>query len=243
MLFASISHKGYVRENNEDTVYVPATCEQEPLIIVADGIGGLNAGEVASSEAVKSIVEYLSQEKAKMLTPERRLDESVKAANLHVYLKSRKKQYFGMGTTLTLVLLEDNIYYIAHVGDCRAYKINQTEIKLLTEDHTLVAELVRRGGITRQQAENHPQRNVITRSLGTEILVEPDILSGTFPKSEALLACSDGLTQHVSPNEIFMAFKDCKKEKDYGQMLERLLTLALKRGGCDNISIAMAVNI
>ena len=229
MLFASVSHTGYVRENNEDTVYIPLSDLHEPLMIVADGIGGHNAGEVASHEAVNAILECFSKDSVKAISPMRKLEEAVKAANLQVYAKSRKRQYYGMGTTLTMAMFADGKYYIAHIGDSRAYKINKDQIVLLTQDHTLVAELVKNGGITQQQAQTHPQRNIITRSIGTELFVEADYYSGLFEKNDALLLCSDGLTQHVGNEEIYAAYKQCKTEKDFQKMLDQLLSLTLKR--------------
>ncbi|MHB1315647.1 MAG: Stp1/IreP family PP2C-type Ser/Thr phosphatase [Christensenellales bacterium] len=243
MLFASVSHKGYVRENNEDTVYAPASNTSEPMVIVADGIGGHNAGEIASREAVNTVIEHLSQKNARLLPPLKRLEAAIKAANFHVYAKSRKKQFYGMGTTLTMAIMQEDQYFIAHIGDSRAYKISRTEISLLTQDHTLVSELVRSGGITQKEALTHPQRNIITRSLGTEIIAEADFLCGPFLKKEALLLCSDGLTQHVSHEEMHAAFNNCEEDNDYHKMLDHLLSLALSRGGSDNISMALSVNI
>ena len=142
-----------------------------PLFIVADGMGGHNAGDIASSMAVEGIVKYLKKYKGK-LTSEKKikkvLKESVEDVNDRIYLKSLEEQEcLGMGTTITMAYVFKSQTFIGHVGDSRAYLINNEEIKQITEDHSLVNELIKNGSITADEAINHPKRNLITRAIGT----------------------------------------------------------------------------
>ena len=185
---------GRQRKGNEDSSFA-----RPPVFVVADGMGGAQAGEVASQIAVEAFEHGLPSTG----TPEQRLAEIVREANRRIHEVSRlEHERAGMGTTLTAAYVDDRQVAIAHVGDSRAYLFRKGELKRLTRDHSLVGELVRQGKLTEEQAEEHPQRSIITRALGPEPAVEVD--TWTYPASsgDVLLLCSDGLTSMISEEEI-----------------------------------------
>ena len=181
---------GRQRRDNEDSAYARA-----PVFVVADGMGGAQAGEVASHIAVEVFEQGLPDEGS----PEERLADRAREANKRIHdLSKTQQERAGMGTTLTAAYLDDSELAIAHVGDSRAYLFRDGELKMLTQDHSLVAELVQRGKLTEQQAAEHPQRSIITRALGPEPTVEVDTVTYPVRAGDVLLLCSDGLTSMVS---------------------------------------------
>ncbi|MDD2221068.1 MAG: Stp1/IreP family PP2C-type Ser/Thr phosphatase [Clostridia bacterium] len=233
LLFAGISETGLVRENNEDAI-----CIDEPkgFIAVADGIGGHAFGEVASNLAIdrlREAVESASSEDS----PIDILKEGFFAANDLIYTKSHNNDRLsGMGTTLTAALLTDKHIFLAHIGDCRAYLLTKAKLLRLTDDHSLAEELAREGKITETAAQTHPQKHILTRSLGQESLVEPDCSRISWKEGDILLISSDGFYNHLQESEIRSAF--CTQPvKD---ALQVLLNLCLQRGGYDNISAVVA---
>lgn len=224
--FAAASDVGRVRKANEDSYYV-----RSPLFVVADGMGGANAGEVASKIAVDSFKDPLDDSVA----PEPRMAGVVRTANHQIHQKSNSSDEFkGMGTTITALLLGDDELTIAHVGDSRAYRLRDGELERLTRDHSLVGEMVRRGAITEAEAEVHPQRSILTRALGPEDEVEIDTLSHGVKGGDIYLICSDGLTGMVDEATIA---KEMGSGKAMQEIAETLIRKANENGGVDNITV------
>lgn len=220
---------GRQRRENEDSAYVHA-----PMFVVADGMGGAQAGEVASRIAIETFEQGLPASGS----PEARLAELVRHANHRIYDRSRAEQSrAGMGTTLTAAYLDDAALAIAHVGDSRAYLFRDGELSRLTQDHSLVDELVRQGKLTEEQAAEHPQRSIITRALGPEPEVEVDTWSYPVRAGDVMLLCSDGLTSMISEErvaEIIGAADSLQAAAD------RLIEEANEAGGRDNITVVLS---
>lgn len=236
---AWLTHEGRVRKNNEDSVCLFQSAKGVDVAVLADGMGGHQAGEVASKTAVRIIQEKLSALTAAMSTKERqqRAFDAAKAANDEVYkMATQNKKYQGMGTTLISAVLGREEIVLAHVGDSRAYLLHNNGLYQVTEDHSLVNVLRQHGEITEEEAKVHPQRNVIVRSVGTNETVEPDIIVTPWYRGDILLLCSDGLSDLVETDEIGTILTSPLSLK---QQADRLLQLALDAGGTDNISIAL----
>ena len=217
---------GRQRRENEDAAYA-----QAPLFVVADGMGGAQAGEVASHIAVDVFAQGLPDSGS----PEERLAQRVREANRKIHERSLTEQgHEGMGTTITAVWLQDSEASIAHVGDSRAYLFRDGELRRLTQDHTLVDELVRRGKLTEEQAAEHPQRSIITRALGPEPGVDVDTLTYPVRAGDVLLLCSDGLTAMISEERIAEILKSVSTLDEAGN---RLIQEANEAGGRDNITV------
>ena len=225
---AAASDVGRVRKANEDSFHVRA-----PLFVVADGMGGAQAGEVASQIAADAFKEPLDES----LPPEPRMANVVRAANLEIHRQSASDANLqGMGTTLTALLLGDDEITIAHVGDSRAYRLRSGELERLTRDHSLVGEMVRRGAITEAEAEVHPQRSILTRALGPESEIEVDTLSHSVRSGDIYLLCSDGLTGMVDEATIQEVLASDRPMKE---MADDLIRRANERGGVDNITVVL----
>lgn len=234
MKWSKLSHTGLVRKNNEDNCCV---CDDIKFLAVADGMGGHKAGEIASKLALDELVSYL-RANAGLLeeNPAEVLKKAFNSANQAVLELARTDgdKFRGMGTTVTAVLPRENKIFVAHVGDSRAYLVRGSEIKLLTSDHSLVNELVKSGGISAEEAENHPQKNVLTRAIGTSPVVEVDINIQEVKKGDIIILCTDGLSNLVSLEEIkLMAGQD----ESLGERAKHLTEKALDRGGGDNITV------
>ncbi len=236
MDYVAKSHCGMVRELNEDSFAIKRTDEFD-LIIVADGMGGHQAGEVASETAVQAITEYILERGATESIPQL-LEEAMIFANETIYGRAKQDpDCASMGTTAVLCYIKGKDAYFANVGDSRAYLLGVAGMEQVTEDHSLVMELLRQGEITREEAEHHPQKNVITRALGTERTVETDLFHCELEQEDMILLCSDGLTGLVSDTEIA---KIMWSEGSVEQHLEQLISLANERGGYDNITVVVA---
>jgi PPM family protein phosphatase len=223
----SITDTGRRRRHNEDA-YV---CEP-PLFAVADGMGGAQAGELASSLAAAALRDDTSEREG----GEHRVDELIQEANRRVYQRqSQDAAASGMGTTMTVALVEDGRVAIGHVGDSRAYLIRDRRLEQLTEDHSLVAELVRSGKLSPEEAEGHPQRSVITRALGTDPDVDVDTFSVETKPGDLFLLCSDGLTSMVDDETILGEIE--RNRSDLGAAAKALVRAANKGGGEDNITV------
>ena len=222
-----LSDTGRKRRHNEDSFVVAP-----PLFAVADGMGGANAGEIASGLAVEALREEAGDESA----GERFVVSLIQAANRRVYQRqSDDAEASGMGTTMTVALVEDGIVRIGHVGDSRAYLYRDGELEQLTDDHSLVGELVRSGKITAEEAESHPQRSVITRALGTDPDVDVDTLTIESKAGDVFLLCSDGLYSMVGTDKILDVLE--RRRHDLDAAARELIGAANKRGGDDNITI------
>ena len=230
----SMTDIGRIRPINEDSNYTPAPGER--FCAVADGMGGHNAGEVASAMAVKVFSGYMRD--VEVITPEA-LRAAVARANDAVYQASlESEKVSGMGTTFSALAMNGDNAYIAHVGDSRVYLIRRGAIMQITMDHTLVEEMVLKGLITVREARVHPKRNIITRALGTESRVEIDLYQLALRAGDVFFLCSDGLTNHVSEREILDVTLGGETWPD---KLRRLVGSALEDGGQDNITAMFAV--
>lgn len=232
------SDVGKIREINQDA-YFYCDYEQLPVFAVADGMGGHNAGEIASNLAIKTIEEAYYRDRDKIIQKELELpkfiNEVVATANEKIFLKSNEqKDCNGMGTTVTIGFLYDEEIYIGHIGDSRAYLLRNEELIQLTQDHSLVAELVKNGSISREEARNHPQKNIITRALGTDNKVNVDILSRELKDNDILMLCTDGLTNMVSEKTIRDTLLS---NNDLEKSCKSLIKIANELGGFDNSTV------
>jgi serine/threonine protein phosphatase PrpC len=221
------THPGRKRRHNEDTYVV-----EPPLFAVADGMGGAKAGEVASGLAAGALKEGGGDG----TSGEERVVELIQEANRRVYRRaSEDREASGMGTTMTVALVEPDRVIFGHVGDSRAYLIREGQIEQLTDDHSLVAELVRSGRLSPEEAESHPQRSVITRAVGTEADVDVDTFSIRPEPGDLFLICSDGLTDMVDDETIIRAIE--KHRKNLDEAAKALVGAANRVGGEDNITV------
>jgi PPM family protein phosphatase len=223
------SDLGRQRQGNEDSYYVRA-----PLFVVADGMGGAQAGEVASELAVKQFEGGLPDERA----PGEALSELIQSANAEIHKQARDDpDLAGMGTTVTAAYVDGDTVVVAHVGDSRCYLLRDGDLIRLTRDHSLVGELVARGKLTEEQAESHPQRSVITRALGAYPDVEVD--TEVFPArdGDVFLLCSDGLTGMVHEPQLKPLLED--RSRSLEQIGRTLIAAANEAGGRDNITVIL----
>ncbi len=235
------SDTGQVRENNEDNVHL-WTQDNLVLAIVADGMGGAVAGEEASRIAVDTIQKSLPQSDGTIGLIDQddlsdKLVEIIRRANMNIVQRALSQpELRGMGTTVTLAIVRNSQVTVAHVGDSRAYQIDGHDgsITQITSDHSFVEALLAAGHITREQAEDHPMRNVLYRALGQSEEIDVDLYFQRLHIGDRLVLCSDGLTRHVRPEEIAqLALGDENPEV----ISQKLIDLANKRGGEDNVSV------
>jgi protein phosphatase len=223
------SDTGRQRRANEDAYFARA-----PLFVVADGMGGAQAGEVASHLAVDLFQDGLPEEGS---NAEDRLASTVREANRRIHqLSQADASRAGMGTTLTAAYLDGEEVSVAHVGDSRAYCLRDGQLIRLTDDHSLVAELERRGQLTPEQAVEHPQRSIITRALGPEPDVQVDTRTHQARAGDVYLLCSDGLTSMVSEERLAEIIQDAPSLEDAGR---KLIATANEAGGRDNITVVL----
>lgn len=235
MNFGFVTDIGKLRRQNEDAVFVN---EKEPyFLVVADGMGGHNAGEVASSIAIETIKELLSKKTGRRkIDYENKMREAFTLANKKIYdYADENAKLMGMGTTTVTALVSGGKLIVGNVGDSRAYIIKDDDIRQISIDHSYVWQLVLRGEITEQQAKRHPKRNFITRAMGTEKEIEVDIFSEKW-EGGVVLICSDGLSNLVENYEMK---KIVSEATDLQEAAEKLAGLANERGGSDNITVAL----
>lgn len=227
--FAVVSRTdvGRVRKSNQDALIIG-----DGLAGVADGMGGHNGGEIASGETRDGMLRELRDHK-----PDRQvLEDAVKKINLEIWERQEKDAALtGMGTTLTLLWPTENEVLIAQVGDSRAYLIRDGKMRQVTDDHSLVGDMVRRGVLTEEQAACHPMRNYITRAVGTEDTIEVDLFSEPRKAGDRWLVCSDGLYSQMSRATL----EELARTEDDEETADRLLEAALEGGGKDNISFVL----
>ena len=237
MIIHSKIDKGIVRNSNQDAFIAGQLAENITFAIVCDGMGGANAGNIASEIAVKTVSEYLYNSFRDNMTLndfERTLKNAISSANLLIFNRAIKDEALkGMGTTIVAAIVKDNDAIIAHVGDSRIYLLND-EIKQLTKDHSIVQTLIENGEISPDDAKHHPRKNVITRALGVEAEVVADFDELTLNTNDTLLLCTDGLTNYVPEANIYEIFK----QNDLSLVSETLVSKANENGGGDNISVA-----
>ena len=221
---------GKLRKQNEDAAWFD---ESRAVFAVADGMGGHLAGEVASRMAIEAVQRMARENERPGIAA---LREAVACAHETILAHAQDHiECAGMGTTLSVLWLGENYAYIAHVGDSRIYRLREGSLTQITQDHSLVEELVRAGLITREQARTHPRRNIITRALGTHGENEPDLLVTDVQDGDVFLLCTDGLTGMVPDDEIERTLRDCGIEA----AADRLLALALDAGGRDNVTLIL----
>lgn len=234
------SVEGMQRKNNEDSIYVGnENMPVKNIFIVADGMGGHNAGEVASGHAIEKFVEYVKDN----YDSENILDvllEGVIAANKAVYEEAvNNENENGMGTTFTCACIENEKLYAVHVGDSRIYILKNNKLQQITNDHSFVMEMVKQGRITLEEARVHPKRNVITRAVGTEETVDVDTIIKDLGEDDVVLICSDGLSGMMCDEDIE---KIINENEDVCQCVEKLVEKANENGGKDNISAIIIRN-
>ncbi len=230
---------GRERRVNEDFYYISEPEDKIKLFILADGMGGYNAGEVASKMAVETVKDYIykhfekSKESKEKL--EQLLKDAIEYANSTIYKKAQsKKELNGMGTTLDVCLIYNSKIYIGHIGDSRVYRIRKEFMRRITRDHSYVQTLIEDGKITKEEALHHPKRNMLTKALGCMEQVEPDVYTKTFIKDDIILMTSDGLTNMIKESEIYDIVK-----QDKLHATENLVKQANENGGYDNITVVI----
>lgn len=227
---------GRCRNINQDYIFV----SEKPvgnlpnLFLVADGMGGHKAGDLASEYTVSQVCEAVTKSMQKI--PLQIFRGAFQYANQRLIEKARESSaYTGMGTTLVAVTVEDDTAYVANVGDSRLYKIGD-QIEQITEDHSLVEEMVRMGEISKEEARNHPEKNIITRAIGVSETVEPDYFDTKLRKGECLLLCSDGLSNMIDDAQIKEILD---RRTDLRSGVEELVRTANRNGGKDNIAVVL----
>lgn len=240
-----LTDKGKVRAENQDSFLLELCPEKDCLIAaLCDGMGGARAGGVASSLSIKNFVgkvyEKLTSDKRSAVDYRRLLQTACSETNDIVYACAHENEdYLGMGTTLVGgVIKQSGTGYIINIGDSRAYllKPKKNKIRQITRDHSLVEELIRFGAITRDQAREHPQRNVITRALGTEMKIDCDYFSFRLYPGELLLLCSDGLSNLLTDEELL---EQAKISSEPDELCRRLMDMALENGAHDNVTVVV----
>jgi protein phosphatase len=242
-----LSDTGKVREHNEDTIAIDADIG---LLVLADGMGGYNAGEVASGIAVKTIVNLVREAviredlegqdaESGLARPSIILRDAIYRANKIIHQTSKTQpQCEGMGTTVVCCLFYDNKVSIAHVGDSRLYRLRNDSFEQVTMDHSLLQELVDRGFYSQQEAQRATNKNYVTRALGVEPNVQVEINEETVHKGDFYVLCSDGLSDMVEDEDIHLTINTFSANLD--SVAKQLTQLANDNGGRDNVSVAMA---
>ena len=235
--YASLTHRGMVRGNNQDFVGEFVRENRWALFLVADGMGGHQKGEVASNMAVNLFGEFFQREDREGSNPTETLLKIFREVNRSILLEGRRDPLTnGMGTTLTLLLVKGEKAWVGHIGDSRLYRIRNQRIEQLTQDHSVVCRLVRNGLLTPEQAKNHPQKNVIYQSLGLKEEINPDILSSlSLRPGDRFLLCSDGISNVLSDQELLRF----SSQKDPQKAVSFLIEEANRRGSPDNVTVSL----
>lgn len=230
---------GLIRKENQDSSAYSVISSDCVWAVICDGMGGAQGGKTASSTAVNYISEYINREYKENLDSEglcELLVSSVEGANLVLYkMAMEDPDLAGMGTTCDLVFVRGKTAHVVHVGDSRTYSIRDGKILQITEDHSLVQEMVRRGELTQEQAMRHPNKNLITRALGVNHEVHIDYIEAEYNEGDILLLCSDGLSNFVSKSDMVHTVTENKGEL----MIDTLVEIAKRHGGHDNITVTV----
>ena len=231
---------GIVRDMNQDSIKFHKFDDETAILIVCDGMGGAKAGNVASEVATNSIFDnFIKKFNFNQNDRELRtiMTSAINCANLDVFdLAQNNEDYYGMGTTAVVVFICQGYAYTIHAGDSRAYIIYSDEMKRITTDHSIVQQLINNNMITEEEAKHHPKRNVITRALGIDECLETDFSVTSLKKGYSILICSDGLTNYTSEEDVLSIING----NEPLQACEKLVSLANKNGGGDNISVVVA---
>lgn len=229
----ALTDRGKVRKNNQDAFYYNIT-DNGTVALVCDGMGGAAAGDTASRLAAETFVASLKHPAANI---PKLLQRAVNAANDEVISYSQEHpECDGMGTTLVAAVVEENKAYVINVGDSRCYYIDHRGIRQITRDHSVVADMVRRGLITPEEARNHPRKNLITRALGASVDCEGELFQVRLEPDSMLLLCSDGLTNQVTDQEILF---EALSGGEIDTCCRRLVDLTLRRGAPDNVTVVL----
>lgn len=236
MKFQGKTDIGVMRHSNQDDFSVSELHDGSVLAVVCDGMGGANAGNVASKKATETISSFFERSYRNGLDAQgvmALLQSAILSANIEIYDMAQKNaELTGMGTTVVAAYVSNNFTVVSHVGDSRAYLVSDS-VTQLTRDHSVVQSLIESGKLTPQEARVHPRRNVITRALGIEADILVDSEEYSLSKGETLLLCSDGLSNFVSPDEIKSVFE----KNPFEDVAEILVSSANKNGGADNITV------
>lgn len=237
----TITDIGKVRSENQDCVrFIAPSGTSYGILALCDGMGGAKAGCVASQTALDAFSSAVIDNIAAMKRGgsfEQAISDAVTLSNEIVYERSlTDEKYDGMGTTLVAAVIKGRKACVVNVGDSRAYLIRKGQITQITIDHSFVEDMVKRGSITREQARNHPRKNVITRALGIEKTVDCDVFTPTVYKNDILLLCSDGLSNTLTDEEILEIVQEKGSLEDNAK---KLLDLTLSRGAPDNVTVGL----
>ncbi|RDW20822.1 protein phosphatase [Oceanobacillus arenosus] len=235
-----LTDRGRIRSHNEDSGGIFYNLADQFLAIIADGMGGHQAGDVASQMAT-SLMKAKWESTNEFTTPqdlEAWLVETIAEINKSIYVHSQEnKECEGMGTTIVIAIYIEEFLTIAHIGDSRCYLLNDKGFRQITEDHSLVNALVQSGQITKDDAQHHPRKNIVLKALGTDIQVDPEINMVGIETGDKILLCSDGLTDKIEYPELLEVIQQPIDNLEAGQ---QLIDMANARGGEDNISIILA---
>ena len=242
MQYWGVTDPGCIRTQNQDAYQLEVLNKNTLLCVVCDGMGGAKSGNIASTLAV----DVFTQEVKRTWTPDmdqdkldQMLKNAVKLANFTVFDQAQQfTEFAGMGTTLVAVLIQGKMATIVNVGDSRAYCVDRDGIKQLTVDHSLVQMMLSRGELSAEQAKNYPGKNLITRAIGTEPVVDCDIFCRKLDRGDCLLLCTDGLSNLVDEQEILFEVAHGLEKQ---QCCQRLLDIAKKRGAPDNVTCVLTV--
>ena len=240
MQYWGITDPGCIRTQNQDAYQIEVLDRHTLLCVVCDGMGGAKSGNVASTLAVDVFVQEVKRTWVAGMDPEKTdqmLKNAVKLANFTVYDQSQQfEEFTGMGTTLVAVLVQGKNVTVVNVGDSRAYSVRDDGVRQLTTDHSLVQMMIARGELTPERAKRYPGKNLITRAIGTEPVVECDIFHRKAVSGECLLLCTDGLSNLVDEQEIlFEIVHGINRQSG----CERLLDIAKNRGAPDNVTCVL----
>lgn len=239
MRIVAKTDKGNVRDSNQDAYAVGEFSDEVVWSVVCDGMGGAAGGNIASALAVKVISDKINasyRDQMRDGSIKNMLDSALTAANIEVFdFAEAQPELRGMGTTVVCAIVRDNQAYIAHAGDSRAYVINNGSIRQITTDHSMVQDLLLRGQITPEEAEHHPNKNIITRAVGVDKGIEIDFEQIDLDDEDTLLLCTDGLSNYVSNEEMLELMSDGK----HYAFADRLVKKANENGGGDNITVVV----
>mgnify|MGYP004442642367 FL=1 len=236
MKIGYITDKGRRRPKNEDALRV---LPEHNFFMLADGVGGNRSGEIASRTALDALQKFIEHNPLGRLGGRDEVFRYFEAAvafvdNAIMTISEAEPSYVGMATTLVFAYIDDRIMYIANVGDSRAYLVHRGEMRQITEDHTYVNDLVKMGALTREEAENHSKKNIITRAIGSNACSTPDCFNVYVEPGDKVLICSDGLYDEVSERAILSRLM---MDDDMETCAEDLVKMANDNGGSDNISV------
>lgn len=239
MKIVAKTDKGHVRADNQDSYAAGEFTNGDAWAVVCDGMGGASGGNIASAIAVKTISEKLQESYRADMTERsirNMIESAIVDANLEIFDMAVKNPHLtGMGTTVVCVVMRNEEAFVAHVGDSRAYLLTKDTIQQITKDHSVVQTLLEKGQLTADEAKSHPSKNIITRALGVENRVKIDFDQVDINDQQAVLLCTDGLSNFIDENQIHSLVSDGK----YYAFADRLVNKANENGGGDNITVVI----